>query len=345
MPSAPTARGGQRQRLDEVPATRGVARVDDDRQVAEGLQHRHGGEVEREAVRRLERADPALAQHDVGVAALEHVLRRHQQLLDRARQAALEQHRDPRATDLGQQRVVLHVARADLDHVGDVGHRLDVADVHDLGDDRQPGLRARVGEDLEAGLAEPLEGVRARARLVRAAAQHRGTRVADDARDRERLLACLDRARPGDQGERAAADAAAGAELDDARGAVDRSSGSEPVGVGSRDLVVGVRRGHAGHRVNPFECEAPGDGGDLRGARRERQNRQGRRAERLGKSPGEIATSERKGATDAVARTAHSATELRARRPARRGIGRSERVCHTSHAARPRARAPRRPAR
>ena len=36
----------------------------------------------------------------------------------------------PRAADLAQQRVVLHVARADLDHVGDLGDRLEVAYVH-----------------------------------------------------------------------------------------------------------------------------------------------------------------------------------------------------------------------
>ena len=37
---------------------------------------------------------------------------------------------------------------------------VDVVRVDDLGDDRQPGLLAHVGEDLQPGLAEPLEGVR-----------------------------------------------------------------------------------------------------------------------------------------------------------------------------------------
>ena len=43
----------------------------------------------------------------------------------------------PAAPDLGQQRVVLHVARADLDHVGDLEHGVEIAQVHQLGDDRQ----------------------------------------------------------------------------------------------------------------------------------------------------------------------------------------------------------------
>ena len=92
-----SGRGGrERQRQHEVAAPGGVARVDHHGQVRELLEHRHGHDVEREARRRLERADPALAEDHVLVALLEDVLRRHQQLLERRRQAALQQHRhDP----------------------------------------------------------------------------------------------------------------------------------------------------------------------------------------------------------------------------------------------------------
>ena len=48
------------------------------------------------------------------------------------------------------------------------------AGVDQLGDDRQAGLRARLGEDLEPGRPEALERERRRPRLVGAAAQHRG---------------------------------------------------------------------------------------------------------------------------------------------------------------------------
>ena len=118
------------------------------------LEHRDRREVEREAVGGLERADAALAEHHALVALLEDVLRRHQQLLERRRQPALEQHRDAGAADLGQQRVVLHVARADLDHVGDLGDRLEVAHVHQLGDDRQAGSLLGLGEQPQALLPE-----------------------------------------------------------------------------------------------------------------------------------------------------------------------------------------------
>ena len=214
MPSAPAAAAARLQRLHQRAAAGRVARVDDHREVRELLEHRHGGEVEREAVGRLERADAALAEQHVRVALLEDVLRRHQQLLERGAEAALEQHRQARAADLAQQRVVLHVAGAELDHVGDLGDRLDVARVHQLGDDRQPGLGLGLGEQAQALLPEALEGVRARARLVGAAAEEARAARGDRARRGHDLVARLDRARPGDEAEVVAADLAP-VDLDD----------------------------------------------------------------------------------------------------------------------------------
>ena len=85
----------------------------------------------------------------------------------------------PGAADLGEQRVVLHVARAELDHVGHLEHRLEVAHVHQLGHDRQAGLGLRLGQQAQARLAEALERVRRGARLVGAAAQELGAGVLD----------------------------------------------------------------------------------------------------------------------------------------------------------------------
>ena len=150
IPSAPAAAAAS-----DIDATQSrrpgrVARVDDDRQVGELAQRRDRQQVEGEPVGGLERADPALAEDHVRVALLEHVLRRHQQVVEGRRQPALEQHRLAAAPDLGQQLVVLHVAGADLDHVGDLDHVLDVADVHQLGDDRQPGLLLGLLEQPQA---------------------------------------------------------------------------------------------------------------------------------------------------------------------------------------------------
>ncbi len=89
---------------------------------------------------------------------------------------ALEQHRLADRADGLQQREVLHVAGADLQHVGVGRDALDVWRVDDLGHHGQAGLGADAGQDLQAGLAEPLEGVRGGARLERAAAQQRRAR-------------------------------------------------------------------------------------------------------------------------------------------------------------------------
>jgi hypothetical protein len=89
----------------------------------------------------------------------------------------------------------LHVARADLDHVGRFEHGFDVARVHQLGDDRQAGRFLRLAQDLERVEADALEGVRGRARLERAAAEPGGAGGRDRASCLERLLAVLDRAR------------------------------------------------------------------------------------------------------------------------------------------------------
>ena len=114
-----------------------------------------------------------------------------------------------RAAGLGQQRVVLHVARAELDHVGDLDDRLDVAGVHQLGDDRQAGLRLRLGEQAQPLLPEALEAVGRGARLVGAAAEQARAAGRHEPGRGQRLVARLDGARPGDQAEVLAADPAA----------------------------------------------------------------------------------------------------------------------------------------
>jgi len=196
-------RGGRPgQRLDQAAVARRVAGVDDHRQVRVQLQPRDRREVEREARGRLERADAALAQHHLVVALLEHVVRGHQQLVERRGEPALEQHRLADLACRLEQRVVLHVAGADLHDVGVLGDRVGVVGVQELGDDRQAGLGPRLGEDLQRRNAQALERERRRARLERPAAEHARPGRRHRVGDRERLLARLDRARPGDQAER-----------------------------------------------------------------------------------------------------------------------------------------------
>ena len=127
-------------------------------------------EVERVAHRRLERADAALAENDVLVAARHDVLGAHKEFLQRRGHATLQKNWLLRVgTNFLKEIEVLHVPRANLDHV-DVVEEVDVLEVHKLGDDRKPRLALRSEEHVEPGLAEALERVRGGARLERAAA-------------------------------------------------------------------------------------------------------------------------------------------------------------------------------
>ena len=141
-PSAPTA-AAPRDIGDHLVAPAGaVRRVDQDRQVRDLLDRRHHGQVERVAREVRERAHAALAQDHLVVALGEDVLGRHQELLERRGEAALQQHRLLRAARALEQREVLHVAGADLDRVGVALDEVDAVGVDRLGDDGQPRLLA-----------------------------------------------------------------------------------------------------------------------------------------------------------------------------------------------------------
>src|SRR4029079_19645042 len=103
-----------------------------------------------------ERANAALAEDDVLIAAGEHVLGRQQPLFDRRRDAALEQDRLPRAAKLAQQRIILHYARAALVDVGIALDQLDLADLHDLGDELEIVAIGRRAQHPKSGLTEAL---------------------------------------------------------------------------------------------------------------------------------------------------------------------------------------------
>ena len=162
--------------------------------------------VEHVPRRILEGPHAALAQHHVRIALRQDVLRRHQQVLDRRAHAALQQHRLLGLADFLEQIEVLHVAGADLEHVGVAFDQRHLARVHHLGDDRHVVLVADVAQNLQALLAQSLETVRAGARLEGAAAQDVRPGFLDLPGDLVENLRAFDGARPGDHRQRAAAD-------------------------------------------------------------------------------------------------------------------------------------------
>ena len=193
-----------------------MAGVDDDRQVRQRVTGRYGRDVEQVARRGVKALDAPLAEHDVRIAARQDVLGAHQQVDDRGAHAPLEQHRLAGIAHLGQQHKVLHVAGADLDHVGIAFDELDAARVHHLGHDRHAVLVTHVAENLEPLFAHALVGVGAGARLEGSAPQDVGAGGADGAGDRVQPFGVFDGAGAGDHRQVTPADFHA-SHVDDAR--------------------------------------------------------------------------------------------------------------------------------
>src|SRR2546425_2059151 len=191
-----------------------LAGIDDHRQVREFFQHGDGAQVQQVARVVIEAPDPAFAEHDAVVAFVHDVLSSEQQLLNRGTGPTLEQHGEFGAAGLAQQRVVLHVARADLDHVGVFADHLELGGVHGLGHHRQPDLLARLGEIAEAFLFQPLEGIGRGAGLKRAAPEHHRPGGLYRLRRGDDLLEALDRTGTRDDGDSTISKAHA-ADLDD----------------------------------------------------------------------------------------------------------------------------------
>ena len=80
----------------------------------------------------FEGADAAFTENDFFVAAAQYVLSRKEPLFDGRHETALQQDRFAVMPQFAEQRVVLHVPRADLVDVAVLADQLDLADVHHL---------------------------------------------------------------------------------------------------------------------------------------------------------------------------------------------------------------------
>ena len=197
---------GARERQNFIAASGSVRGVHHDRQVAAALHRGDDAQVQRVAREIGEGAHAALAEDHVVIALGHQVFRGHQEFVERGGHAALQQHRLLRAARALQKRKILHVARADLDHVRVFFDQVERFVVDGFGDDAEAEFVADFGQDFQPGLAEALKTVRRSARLVSAAAKEAHARGFHVLRDFERLLARFDGARPGDHGDRCAAE-------------------------------------------------------------------------------------------------------------------------------------------
>jgi len=116
-----------------------------------------GVEVKRVARDRLERADAAFAQDYLLVSGSEQIFGRQQQILDLRSEPALQQHGLTHLTECFQQREILHVARADLEHIRLLRDGVDIGRIHHFRHDRQIELIADLAQCRQALGPMPLE--------------------------------------------------------------------------------------------------------------------------------------------------------------------------------------------
>ena len=145
------------QRRDEVPSPGRVRDIGDDGQCRFLPQDGDGRHVEREARLPLKGANAPLAQNDAAVAAavFGQVFRREKEFVDGGGEGALQKHRFSSAARLLEQRVVGHVAGADLQDVRQWRHVLQLPRISDFRDSGQPMPVRRGPEHFDAVDAQP----------------------------------------------------------------------------------------------------------------------------------------------------------------------------------------------
>ena len=179
--------------------------IDDNGQMRQFMEHRHGREIEGIARIIREGTDAAFAEDDALVAAGHDVFGGHEEFLQRVGEAALEEDGLVRPAELSQQIEVLHIARTDLDDVH-IGKELQIAHVHELRHDGQAGLLPRDTQQLQSGCLEAGEIIGRGARLKGASPQDLCAGRLDRGSDRHDLFLALHRAGARDQDEMSAAD-------------------------------------------------------------------------------------------------------------------------------------------
>ena len=113
----------------------------------------------------LKGSNAALAQNHLVVPARHDVFRRQQQLFQRGRDPALEQHRLAYLPQLAQQIKVLHVARSYLQNIHIGQHHRNLRNLHHLTDYEKFEFLSRLAHQLQRVFSVPLKRIRRTTRL------------------------------------------------------------------------------------------------------------------------------------------------------------------------------------
>src|SRR6266581_7266833 len=153
----------------------------------------HRGKIERVPRVLRECTHTAFAEDHVVIAFSHYVLSREQPFLERCSHSALQQHGQPGSASALQKREVLHVASADLNHVALLLNKIDMRLLDGFSHNLQAELLANGCHNFPAFFAEALERVRRRSRFPNTSTKKPRTTLLHCLRDREGLLATLDR--------------------------------------------------------------------------------------------------------------------------------------------------------
>ena len=182
-----------------------VRRVNHHRQVALVVQVGDRRQWQRKPRVVFVRADSSFAEHHVGIAPVENILGGQEKLFDCGAACRASGARLARIADGLEQLIVLHIAGANLEHVGVFGDDRDMLGSHDFGDHGQSGLGARspTSSAQVPCVLGSYKGWCAACRLRRA---DRWPQRLELFRERHDLLFTFDRARTGNHGNPRAAD-------------------------------------------------------------------------------------------------------------------------------------------
>src|SRR5712692_11139890 len=140
-------------------------------QVGKFLDDGDGGDVEGVARVGFEGANAALAENDVEIAAGKDVFGAHQKFFHGGGHAALQKNGFADFAEGAEEKVVLHVARADLEDVHVTQHHLNLRGVHHFADGEEAEFVGGFAHELEPRLSHALKGVRRCAWFESASAQ------------------------------------------------------------------------------------------------------------------------------------------------------------------------------
>ncbi len=136
-----------------------MAGIDEDGQVAHMAQGRHDAQIECVARVVGKGAHAALAEDHLVVALAHHILGGHQEFFHGRAHAALDKHRLAQLPGFLEERKILHIAGADLDHIGPSSHQVKRFGVERLGDDGQPKSLPDLSHNLQGFKTQALKSI------------------------------------------------------------------------------------------------------------------------------------------------------------------------------------------